>query len=166
MISYCLSVRFFSWPVLIRTCQIFWQWQIQISAYFTKCGQQVHKIWFLSLREGNLGGSCNLDNLICFAHSVPFLQANEAMEDPSILSYSHRERYKRLMEDSCCTHFCIGPNPYMARYVYGLLFLVTSLLAWTIRDYGHEALSELKSKLLLLLLLLSDYRCLIFFVCM
>jgi len=75
------------------------------------------------------------------------MMVNEAMEDPSSLSRSHRERYERFMEDSCCTHFCIGPNPYMARYVYGLFFLVTSLLAWTIRDYGHDALSELTSKL-------------------
>ncbi|KAJ6826503.1 putative serine incorporator [Iris pallida] len=65
------------------------------------------------------------------------------MEDPSS-SNSHRERYARFMEDSCCTHFCVGPNPSMARYVYGLIFLITSLLAWTIRDYGHNALSELE----------------------
>ncbi|XP_072964541.1 uncharacterized protein [Typha angustifolia] len=62
------------------------------------------------------------------------------MEDPS----SCRERYTRFMEDSCCTHFCLGPNPMMARYVYALIFLVTNLLAWTIRDYGHSALSELQ----------------------
>lgn len=32
----------------------------------------------------------------------------------------------------------------MARYVYTTIFLVTCLLAWTLRDYGHSALSELE----------------------
>ncbi|XP_019707554.1 uncharacterized protein [Elaeis guineensis] len=58
---------------------------------------------------------------------------NEAMEDPGI---SSRERY------TCCTHFCNGPNPFIARYVYSLLFLLASLLAWAIRDYGRSAISE------------------------
>ncbi|KAH7657333.1 Serine incorporator/TMS membrane protein [Dioscorea alata] len=57
---------------------------------------------------------------------------------------STRERYNNFMEESCCTQFCTGPNPSMARYVYGLMFLVTSLLAWTVRDYGHTALAELQ----------------------
>lgn len=59
---------------------------------------------------------------------------------------STRERYNNFMEESCCTQFCTGPNPSMARYVYGLMFLVTSLLAWTVRDYGHAALAELQRK--------------------
>ncbi|XP_030515719.1 probable serine incorporator isoform X2 [Rhodamnia argentea] len=35
-------------------------------------------------------------------------------------------------------------NPSMARYVYGLLFLVANLLAWAARDYGHGPLTELE----------------------
>uniref|UniRef100_A0A6V7QRI8 Serine incorporator n=1 Tax=Ananas comosus var. bracteatus TaxID=296719 RepID=A0A6V7QRI8_ANACO len=66
---------------------------------------------------------------------------NESMMEHQV---SSRERYAQFMEDSCCTHFCLGPNPSMARYVYTLIFLVTNLLAWTIRDYGHSALSELQ----------------------
>ena len=106
-----------------------------------------------------LGCSYNLENLICSAHLVPSLptvMAREAMGDPRSFSRSHRERYERFMEDSCCMHFCIGPNPYMARYLYGLFFPVTGLLAWTIRDYGHDALSELNSKLLVLILVSSQ----------
>lgn len=38
----------------------------------------------------------------------------------------------------------MGPKPMMARYVYALVFLVTNLLAWTVRDYGHSALLELR----------------------
>jgi hypothetical protein len=50
-----------------------------------------------------------------------------------------------MEEDTCCVRFvCMGPNPMMARYVYALIFLVTNLLAWTVRDYGHSALGELQ----------------------
>ncbi|KAJ3694155.1 hypothetical protein LUZ60_009635 [Juncus effusus] len=79
---------------------------------------------------------------------------NRAMEDPTssndnnnnnnISRKSCRERYEIFMEDSWCAHFFLGPNPFMARYVYALIFLVTNLLAWMIRDYGHSALSELR----------------------
>ncbi|XP_038984596.1 probable serine incorporator isoform X2 [Phoenix dactylifera] len=66
---------------------------------------------------------------------------NEAMEDPGI---SSRERDTRFMENSCCTHFCLGPNPFIARYVYAILFLLASLLAWAIRDYGRSAISAFR----------------------
>ncbi|XP_047057759.1 probable serine incorporator isoform X1 [Lolium rigidum] len=50
-----------------------------------------------------------------------------------------------MEEDTCCVRYvCMGPNPMMARYVYALIFLVTNLLAWTVRDYGHSALGELQ----------------------
>ncbi|KAJ4818632.1 Serinc-domain containing serine and sphingolipid biosynthesis protein [Rhynchospora pubera] len=72
----------------------------------------------------------------------------EFMEEPTSSSSmnrkSCRERYEQFMEDSWCAHFFLGPNPFMARYVYALIFLVTNLLAWTIRDYGRSALSELQ----------------------
>ncbi|KAM0887856.1 hypothetical protein ACQ4PT_028733 [Festuca glaucescens] len=50
-----------------------------------------------------------------------------------------------MEEDTCCVRYvCMGPNPMMARYVYALIFLITNLLAWTVRDYGHSALGELQ----------------------
>uniref|UniRef100_A0A1D1Z171 Serine incorporator 3 n=2 Tax=Anthurium amnicola TaxID=1678845 RepID=A0A1D1Z171_9ARAE len=67
-----------------------------------------------------------------------------AMEGGEHQHGSNRERYTDLMEHSCCSKLCNGPNPSSARYAYGLIFLVTNLLAWAIRDYGHTALSELK----------------------
>ncbi|XP_077212168.1 uncharacterized protein LOC143847261 [Tasmannia lanceolata] len=54
------------------------------------------------------------------------------------------KRYMELMEKSFCTQFFMGPNPWMARYVYGLIFLLTNLLAWMVRDYGQSTLSELE----------------------
>lgn len=58
------------------------------------------------------------------------------------------ERYADFKEHSraACSHFCNEPNPWMARYVYGLIFLITNLFAWVMRDYGHGALEELESK--------------------
>lgn len=40
-----------------------------------------------------------------------------------------------------------GSNPWMARFVYGLIFLFANLLAWAARDYGRGALTELESKI-------------------
>jgi hypothetical protein len=71
------------------------------------------------------------------------------MEEPTSSSRinrkSCRERYAQFMEESWCAQYFLGPNPFMSRYVYALIFLVTNLLAWTIRDYGRSALSELQS---------------------
>ncbi|CAL9123421.1 unnamed protein product [Musa acuminata var. zebrina] len=55
-----------------------------------------------------------------------------------------RERYTEFLEDSCCARNCLGPKPSIARFIYAIIFLVTCLLAWTIRDYGRNALSELE----------------------
>ncbi|PKU65564.1 hypothetical protein MA16_Dca024872 [Dendrobium catenatum] len=55
------------------------------------------------------------------------------MEDPG-----YREK------DSWFTRLFLRPNPSIARYIYAFIFLITSLLAWTIRDYGHAVLSELR----------------------
>ncbi|THU61059.1 hypothetical protein C4D60_Mb07t19290 [Musa balbisiana] len=71
---------------------------------------------------------------------------NTAMEeDPRSNVSSSRERYAEFMKDSCCARYFLGPNPSIARFVYALIFLVTCLLAWTVRDYGRNALSELES---------------------
>lgn len=48
------------------------------------------------------------------------------------------------MAKSWCSQFCIGPNPWMARYIYGLMFLITNLLAWVVRDYSHSALTDME----------------------
>ncbi|KAK8962241.1 hypothetical protein KSP40_PGU010419 [Platanthera guangdongensis] len=56
------------------------------------------------------------------------------MEDPG-----YREE-----EHSSCGRLFLRSNPSIARYIYSLIFLVTSLLAWTIRDYGRTFLSELR----------------------
>ncbi|KAL8120206.1 uncharacterized protein LOC141661519 [Apium graveolens] len=54
------------------------------------------------------------------------------------------DRYAKLMGDSWWAQFRRGSNPWMARYVYGLIFLLANLLAWAVRDYGRSALSEMK----------------------
>ncbi|CAD5186578.1 unnamed protein product [Musa acuminata subsp. malaccensis] len=74
---------------------------------------------------------------------------NAAMEelcsnDGNNSSGGGRERYTEFMEDSCCARNCLGPKPSIARFIYAIIFLVTCLLAWTIRDYGRNALSELE----------------------
>ncbi|XP_059634985.1 uncharacterized protein LOC132277219 isoform X2 [Cornus florida] len=63
------------------------------------------------------------------------------MEGPS----NPNSRYAKLMvEGSWFSQFRHGSNPWMARYVYSLMFLITNLLAWAVRDYGHTALTEMK----------------------
>ncbi|RZC51162.1 hypothetical protein C5167_019596 [Papaver somniferum] len=54
------------------------------------------------------------------------------------------ERCIKFTEDSWFNQFCIGANPWMARYVYGFIFLIINLLAWGVRDYGHGALTEME----------------------
>jgi len=44
---------------------------------------------------------------------------------------------------SCICLSCQGPNRMHARYLYGILFLLTNILAWTTRDYSHRALTDL-----------------------
>ncbi|XAR66976.1 hypothetical protein NMG60_11013378 [Bertholletia excelsa] len=52
--------------------------------------------------------------------------------------------YAKLMKGSWCSQFRHGTNPWMARYVYGLMFLIATLLAWAVRDYGQSALKEME----------------------
>ncbi|KAJ8564743.1 hypothetical protein K7X08_001203 [Anisodus acutangulus] len=54
------------------------------------------------------------------------------------------ERYGKIKKGSWLDQFRHGSNPWMARYVYGLLFLIANLLAWGVRDYGHSILKEMK----------------------
>ncbi|OMO58064.1 TMS membrane protein/tumor differentially expressed protein [Corchorus olitorius] len=46
--------------------------------------------------------------------------------------------------DSWFSQFRNGSNPWMARYVYALIFLVSNLLAWGVRDYGRNAFPEME----------------------
>ncbi|KAK3210764.1 hypothetical protein Dsin_015470 [Dipteronia sinensis] len=57
---------------------------------------------------------------------------------------SSNERQAVSKEDSWFSQFRNGSNPWMARYVYGLIFLAANLLAWAVRDYGHGALTEME----------------------
>jgi hypothetical protein len=52
-----------------------------------------------------------------------------------------------LKDPSCFGQFQNGSNPWMARYVYGLIFLFSNLLAWAARDYGRGASVTLESKI-------------------
>nr|GLL27687.1 probable serine incorporator [Ipomoea trifida] len=56
------------------------------------------------------------------------------------------DQYSKIKKGSWFDQFCYGSNPWMARYVYGLMFLVANLLAWAVRDYGSSVLKEMKSK--------------------
>ncbi|MBA0703317.1 hypothetical protein Golax_015646 [Gossypium laxum] len=47
-------------------------------------------------------------------------------------------------EGSWFGQFKNGSNPWMARYVYGLIFLASYLLAWAVRDYGRNAFPEME----------------------
>lgn len=61
-----------------------------------------------------------------------------------------KEKYYPLIRDgSWFTQFLYGCNPWMARYVYGLIFLITNFLAWVVRDYGNGAMKDMASKNLL-----------------
>ncbi|KAI3524579.1 hypothetical protein L1887_03238 [Cichorium endivia] len=52
-------------------------------------------------------------------------------------------RYAKLLEGSWIAQFRYGSNPWMARYVYSVMFLLANLLAWAVRDYGPTALTEM-----------------------
>lgn len=63
-------------------------------------------------------------------------------------SYNDYERQVVFKEESWfgkwLSQFRNGSNPWMARYVYALMFLVANLLAWAARDYGQSALTEME----------------------
>ncbi|XP_022728915.1 probable serine incorporator [Durio zibethinus] len=60
------------------------------------------------------------------------------------LGTNRNERHGVLKDDSWFSQFRSGSNPWMARYVYALIFLVSNLLAWTVRDYGRNAIPEME----------------------
>lgn len=62
----------------------------------------------------------------------------------SEMSTTIAPKYHKFIADPCCIQLCGKPNPLAARYVYAFIFLLTNLLAWIIRDYGHRVLAGLK----------------------
>ncbi|XP_034226416.1 probable serine incorporator isoform X1 [Prunus dulcis] len=50
----------------------------------------------------------------------------------------------KLQFKSWLSQFRNGSNPWMARYVYGFMFLIANLLAWAVRDYGGNVLTEME----------------------
>ncbi|KAE8675911.1 Serinc-domain containing serine and sphingolipid biosynthesis protein isoform 2 [Hibiscus syriacus] len=59
-------------------------------------------------------------------------------------SNSRNERQWVFKDGSWFSQFGNGSNPWMARYVYALIFLVSNLLAWAVRDYGRNAFPEME----------------------
>ena len=60
-------------------------------------------------------------------------------------SNSRNDSYEAIKNGSWFNQFRNGCNPWMARYAYGLIFLIANLLAWAARDYGQRALTEVTS---------------------
>ena len=56
-------------------------------------------------------------------------------------------RHGVFKDESWFSQFRNGCNPWMARYVYALIFLLSNLLAWAVRDYGRNAFPEMESKI-------------------
>ncbi|XVE54303.1 hypothetical protein DITRI_Ditri03aG0070000 [Diplodiscus trichospermus] len=54
------------------------------------------------------------------------------------------ERHGVFKDDCWFSQFRNSSNPWMARYVYALIFLVSNLLAWAVRDYGRNAFPEME----------------------
>lgn len=53
-------------------------------------------------------------------------------------------KYPGIIKDgSWFVQFRYGCNPWMARYAYGFIFLITNFLAWVVRDYGKGAMKEI-----------------------
>ncbi|GJZ78468.1 hypothetical protein Tco_0643305 [Tanacetum coccineum] len=53
------------------------------------------------------------------------------------------DRYVKVSDGPWWAQFRYGSNPWMARYVYSVMFLLANLLAWAVRDYGPSAFTEM-----------------------
>ncbi|GKV11661.1 hypothetical protein SLEP1_g22901 [Rubroshorea leprosula] len=60
-------------------------------------------------------------------------------------SISNEGRFSVLKDDSWFSQFRNASNPWMARYVYALMFLASNLLAWAVRDYGRKAFRDMEN---------------------
>lgn len=71
------------------------------------------------------------------------LEAGPGMEEGN---GTGTNRYAKVLAGPWWAQFRYGSNPWMARYVYSVIFLLANLLAWAVRDYGRKALTETNSK--------------------
>ncbi|KAJ0488044.1 putative serine incorporator/TMS membrane protein [Helianthus annuus] len=56
---------------------------------------------------------------------------------------NNSKRYAEILAGPWWAQFRYGSNPWMARYVYSVMFLLANLLAWAVRDYGPTALTTM-----------------------
>ncbi|KAK1417309.1 hypothetical protein QVD17_26435 [Tagetes erecta] len=68
------------------------------------------------------------------------LEAGPGMEEGTA---TVTNRYAKVLAGPWWAQFRYGSNPWMARYVYSLMFLLANLLAWAVRDYGQNVLTEM-----------------------
>ncbi|MFS7982425.1 putative serine incorporator/TMS membrane protein [Helianthus anomalus] len=64
-------------------------------------------------------------------------EGNDTSNDP----------YAKILAGSWWAQFRYGSNPWMARYVYSVMFLLANLLAWAVRDYRPTILTQMNSKI-------------------
>ncbi|KAG9140812.1 hypothetical protein Leryth_022540 [Lithospermum erythrorhizon] len=63
----------------------------------------------------------------------------------STTSTSTNSNYAKIKAGSSWfDQFRYGSNPWMARYVYAMMFFIVNMLAWAVRDYGHIAFKEME----------------------
>ncbi|KAK9071294.1 hypothetical protein SSX86_009862 [Deinandra increscens subsp. villosa] len=71
--------------------------------------------------------------------TIAKLEAGPGMDEGN----DNSNRYANIVAGSWWAQFRYGSNPWMARYVYSLMFLLANLLAWAVRDYGPKALTQM-----------------------
>ncbi|KAL8189662.1 hypothetical protein R6Q57_029228 [Mikania cordata] len=71
--------------------------------------------------------------------TIAKLEAGPEMDQENNTS----NRYAKILTGSWWAQFRYGYNPWMARYVYSVMFLLANLLAWAVRDYGPNALAQM-----------------------
>ncbi|KAL8234887.1 hypothetical protein R6Q59_020987 [Mikania micrantha] len=71
--------------------------------------------------------------------TIANLEAGPEMDQENNTS----NRYAKILTGSWWAQFRYGSNPWMARYVYSVMFLLANLLAWAVRDYGPNALAQM-----------------------
>ncbi|GLU09836.1 hypothetical protein SLE2022_266750 [Rubroshorea leprosula] len=57
---------------------------------------------------------------------------------------NNERRFSVLKDDSWFSQFRNASNPWMARYVYALMFFAANLLAWAVRDYGSKFFTDIE----------------------
>ena len=71
----------------------------------------------------------------------------EKIEAGTDVMNNRSDRYVKVSGGPWWAQFRYGSNPWMARYVYSVMFLVANLLAWAVRDYGPSKFTEMHSKI-------------------